>query len=181
METIEHPSLQWEKSLQAATKISTGEIALTCCCAWWLTLTRVRVVMWYQGNPTLVPKPNPSLSWPVQENVFGARVFMRAASSRYWSTSYLSYFSTTNRDVVSFIVCDACGLPYQCRHFTIPKAAVYAFPVSNNILKKTRKTQRNKKKTGGGSTWMWQQFTTKQMVLTNVWAKSFHNKGSGFP
>lgn len=32
------------------------------------------------GNPTLVPKPNPSLSWPMQENVFGARGFMRATA-----------------------------------------------------------------------------------------------------
>lgn len=32
----------------------------------WLTLTRVRAVMWYHDNPTEVLKPNPSLSWPVQ-------------------------------------------------------------------------------------------------------------------
>lgn len=59
METIEHPSLQWGKSFQAATKISAGEITLQSCCASWLTQTHVRVVMWYQV--ILLKYPNPIL------------------------------------------------------------------------------------------------------------------------
>lgn len=57
METIEHPSLQWGKSFQAATKISAGEITLQSCCASWLTLTRVRMVMWHQVIPLKSPNP----------------------------------------------------------------------------------------------------------------------------
>ena len=63
-ETIEHPSLSWGKSLEAVTKTSapwkTHPDLLLCCS--WLTLTHVRVVMWYHGNPTDSPNPKSSHS-----------------------------------------------------------------------------------------------------------------------
>lgn len=66
METIAHPSLQWGKSFQAATEISTGEITLTCCCAiadwhWhvWGRLCDIMVIPLKTSNPILLSHHDP--------------------------------------------------------------------------------------------------------------------------
>lgn len=100
----------------------------------WLTLTRVRVVMWYHGNPTLVPKEIPLCYDPSKEM---RRSELGARGSK--AGKQLLLLPPLIPDSSTDCCCLWCSFQYQYRYFASPKAAEYVVTASNNILKEKQK------------------------------------------